>query len=288
MTSTAARESADPGVARTDRRSAGGPVARAQPAPSLGRRRGRWGCSPLLVVTGGGLRLVARRRPAARVHTVQDKADVAQKQLEPFREALKAGDRARPRATPASGRAGAVARPRRPRAGPQVRVAKWLPYTREHGRRPRPPAQPQPGHDRLGRRRAHALLRASPATTRSSSRTARSTSTRWSAAATRCADMRGGPGRRPRSELHAVDGDGPLGDEALEKKRTGLKQIRSLRAEIKPFAPVVRRCRRPRRRRHEALPGRGDEPGRDARRPAARPLSVALVVLEERQADRSR
>jgi hypothetical protein len=44
---------------------------------------------------------------------------------------------------------------------------------------------------------------------------------------------------RAERQLRQVDGDGPKGDEVLEKKRSGLRQIRSLREEIVSLKPLL-------------------------------------------------
>jgi hypothetical protein len=83
-----------------------------------------------------------------------------------------------------------------------------------------------------------------------------------------------------RSELLAVKGTGPLGDDALKKKRSGLKQIREIRAQIRPYAPVV-----------EALPSALGAEGTkrylvaimnpaEMRASGGAPLSMAMVVLK--------
>ncbi|HET9946118.1 MAG TPA: DUF4012 domain-containing protein, partial [Actinomycetes bacterium] len=86
---------------------------------------------------------------------------------------------------------------------------------------------------------------------------------------------------KARSELLAVDGTGPLGDEAMDKRRTGLKQIRELRAKIAPYAPVV-----------EALPSALGSDGTrrylvaimnpaEMRGSGGAPLSIAMVVVKD-------
>jgi cell division protein FtsB len=45
---------------------------------------------------------------------------------------------------------------------------------------------------------------------------------------------------RAEAQLRQVTGEGPKGDQALEKKRSALAQIASLRAEIDPLEPVLK------------------------------------------------
>ena len=86
---------------------------------------------------------------------------------------------------------------------------------------------------------------------------------------------------RAEAELRKVEGKGPKGEQALEKKRSGLKQIASLRAEILPLEPVL-----------EALPaavGADDKKSylvaimnpAEMRASGGAPLSVAFIKFKD-------
>jgi hypothetical protein len=236
------------------------------------------GLLSVLVVTGavyawwlgGGLLSV--------YNTAQDKADIAQRQLNRFQKSVAAGDREGAArhlriAERAVDEAEDAAR------APQVRVAKWLPYTRgtvadlDHLLGAASVVidsaddvltiynQFAGGDSQLfvdGQIDTQALADGREAfrNVRESLATAR-------------------------SELRAVKGTGPLGDEALEKRRTGLKQIRSIQAKVRLYGPVV-----------EALP---DALGADGtkrylvaimnpaemRGSGGAPLSVAMIVIKD-------
>jgi hypothetical protein len=278
LTSTAERESADPGV--------GAPGRRARWAThwrGLSTRR-RWvlgvalGLLASLVLLGavyvwwlgGGL---------LRVYTTgQAKADIAQKQLKLMQKDITAGDEPGARrhlsiAERAVNDAEKAAR------APQVRVAKWLPYTR-------------------GTVTDLDHLLGAASVVIDAADNALTLYTEFSGDTSKLFDngkvdinalVRGRDALREmeralteaRSELLAVKGTGPLGDDALKKKRTGLKQIRDIRAEIRPYAPLV-----------EALPAALGAEGTkrylvavmnpaEMRGSGGAPLSVALVVLKD-------
>jgi hypothetical protein len=210
--------------------------------------------------------------------TAQNKADVAQKQLEKVQESVEAGDVVKAKkhlrvAQVAVDDAQAAAR------APQVRVAKWLPFTRgtvsdlDH------------------------LLTAAEVVIDSADggldlytqfkggdsklfQDGQIDLDSLEQGASVFADMREALSRA-RSELLAVDGSGPLGDEAMDKRRTGLKQIRELRTKIAPYAPVV-----------EAMPAALGADGTrrylvaimnpaEMRGSGGAPLSIAMVVVKD-------
>jgi hypothetical protein len=278
LTSTAERESADPGVGAHGRRARWATHWR-----GLSTRR-RWvlgvalGLLASLVLLGavyvwwlgGGL---------LRVYTTgQAKADVAQKQLKLMQKSITAGDEKGARrhlgiAERAVNDAEKAAR------APQVRVAKWLPYT-------------------WGTVTDLDHLLGAASVVIDAADNALTLYTEFSGDTSKLFDngkidvnalVRGRDALRKmegalteaRSELLAVKGTGPLGDDALKKKRTGLKQIQEIRAQIRPYAPVV-----------EALPAALGAEGTkrylvavmnpaEMRGSGGAPLSVALVVFKD-------
>jgi hypothetical protein len=209
--------------------------------------------------------------------TAQAKADVAQKQLGLVQKSVEAGDEQGAKrhlriANRAVSDAKAVAR------APQVRVAKWLPYTRgtvadlDH------------------------LLGAASVVIDSADE-ALSLYSEFSGDTSKLFDkgtvdidalVRGrdalhnmeGALAEASSDLEAVKGKGPLGNEALKNKREGLKQIRDIQRQIRPLVPVV-----------DALPDALGAQGTkrylvavmnpaEMRASGGAPLSVALVVLK--------
>jgi hypothetical protein len=218
---------------------------------------------------GGGL---------VKVYTTgQAKADVAQKQLKLMQKSIKAGDEPGARrhlsiAEQAVNDAEKAAR------APQVRVAKWLPYTR---------GTVSDLDHLLGA--ASVLINAADNALTVYTEFSGDTSKLFHDGKVNVdALVRGRDAMhqmqaaltKAKSELLSVRGDGPLGNSALKKKRTGLKQIREIRAEIRPYAPVV-----------DALPSAlGAEGTRrylvavmnpaELRGSGGAPLSVALVVLK--------
>ncbi len=275
MTSTATRPSTEPGEGR---RAGSGPWSRFLGRLPHGPKR--WvalaalGLLATLLVTGGvyawwlggGLLNVAS--------TVQDKSDVAQKQLKLFRRTLQDGD------PDAAGRhlaraERAVNEAEDATHAPQVRIAKLLPYTRGT----------VADLDHLLTAASVLIDSADDALTLYEDFSGDQSRLFADGKVDLDALVRGRDAlrgvrdalRRAGSELEKVDGDGVMGDETLEKKREGLKQVRSLRRQIAPFAPVV-----------EALPSAvgADGPRRylvaimnpaEMRASGGAPLSVALV-----------
>jgi len=219
---------------------------------------------------GGGL---------VRVYTTaQAKSDIAQHRLELVEKRTKAGDvEAAERHLRVAQRA--VADAKEVTQAPQVRVAKWLPFTRGT----------VSDMDHLLAAAEVVIDSADDALTLYGEFTA-SDSELFKDGQIDLEALESGRDAfdelqaalgKAREELLAVDGSGPLGGEALDKKRTGLKQVRQLRAQIKPFAPVVR-----------ALPAAlgADGPKRylvavmnpaELRGSGGAPLSVALLVFED-------
>ena len=219
---------------------------------------------------GGGL---------LRVYTTgQAKADIAQHQLKLMQKSITAGDEKGARrhlgiAERAVNDAEKAAR------APQVRVAKWLPYTR-------------------GTVTDLDHLLGAASVVIDAADNALNLYTEFSGDTSKLFEngrvdvkalVRGRDALRKmegalteaRSELRAVKGTGPLGDDALKKKRSGLKQIREIRAQIRPYAPVV-----------ETLPSAlGAESTKrylvavmnpaEMRGSGGAPLSVALVVFKD-------
>ena len=279
VTSTAARESADPEVARPGRKDRW--QARwhgFSTAPSLGRRcgrraaRGRGG-------DRGGLRVVARRRSDQCVQHRSGPADVAQKQLKRFEKSLTAGDR------------GAAQRHLR-KAEQALTEARGATAGRRSGSRsgcPTPGTRsptsttcsPQPPCWSTRRTTRSACTRASPATGRTLFKDGQGRPRRAVIGAQRPLLGMAAALDRAESELIQVDGDGPLGDEALEKKKSALKQIRSVQHRIAPFTPVI-----------NALPSAVGAEGTkrylvaimnpaEMRASGGAPLSMALVVFKK-------
>lgn len=167
---------------------------------------------------------------------VQDEAAVAQNELQAFRDTLKAGDEAQAKAHLAAGKA-ALGRARHAAAADQVRIAKNLPYVGS--------TVSDLDH----------LLNAAGIMTRSGS-DALVVYQKFSGDDSELFDngtfsipaiKEAGTSveaimasmTRAEHELDAVTGKGPKGDQALEKKRSALKQIASLRAEVQPLIPVL-------------------------------------------------
>jgi hypothetical protein len=218
---------------------------------------------------GGGLLSVST--------TVQDKADIAQKRLQKFRTTLKDGDQAKAQAHLRAAER-ALDEARDATRAPQVRIAKLLPYTRST----------VSDLDHLLAAATVMIDSADDALTLYSDFSGADSGLFQDGRFDLEALTRGRDALltmtaaldRAESELEQVDGEGPMGDEALDKKRTGLKQIRSLQAEIEPFAPVI-----------EALPSAVGADGTrrylvavmnpaEMRASGGAPLSVALVVFK--------
>lgn len=219
---------------------------------------------------GGGLISVAS--------TVQDKSDVAQKQLKAFRRTLQDGDQdtARRHLNRAER---AVAEAEDATQSPQVRIAKLLPYTRST----------VADLDHLLTAASVLIDSSDEALTLYSDFSGDRSTLFTDGQIDMEALVRGRDALRTvrqalekaAVELKKVDGAGVMGDETLEKKRDGLKQIRSLRAQIAPFWPVI-----------EALPEAvgADGPRRylvaimnpaEMRGSGGAPLSVALVAFKD-------
>jgi hypothetical protein len=278
VTSTAARESADPGVAGPGRRD------RWQARWHGFSPRRRWvvgvagGLLALAVVTGGvyvwwlggGLISVSS--------TVQDRADIAQRQLKKFEKSLTAGDRVAARRHLRKAEQ-ALSEARGATDKPQVRIAKWLPYTRntvtdlDH-LLSAATVLVGSANDAMG---LYASVSGDGSTLFKDGQvdldelaSARDALLGMSAALDKA-----------ESELEQVDGDGPLGDEALAKKKSALKQIRSVQRRIAPFTPVI-----------DALPAAVGAEGTkrylvaimnpaEMRASGGAPLSMALVVFKK-------
>ena len=218
---------------------AGGGRRRAQPA----KRRRRWilwsVLSVLLVVlaVGGywaywlGTGLLDASR------TVQDKAAVAQGELQLFRDTLKAGDEAAAKghlvaAETALGEANEAAQV------DQVRQAKGLPYV----------GNTVEDLDHLLAAAGIMTDSANDAlvvyTDFSGADSKLYSNGEFSIPAIRSAEKSVTSIRKAmeqaEAELEQVQGNGPKGDQALEKKASALKQIASLRAEIVPLEPVLK------------------------------------------------
>jgi hypothetical protein len=259
------------------------PDAQPTEIPKVPLRRRRWflgsilGVVAVVVVTagvyiwwlGGGLVHVS--------NAVQSRAEVAQKQLEAFQKSVKAGDEAGAERHLDKAKV-AIAEAKDSARTPQVRVAKFLPYTRntvadlDH-LLTAADVMVDSANDGLtlytqfsgdssklvtgGRFNLDALVKAREAILKLE----RSMDT-------------------AQSQLKQVTGDGPMGDEALDKKRTGLRQIASLRSQVAPLAPLV-----------EALPSVVGAEGTkryvvavmnpaEMRGSGGAPLSVAFVVFK--------
>lgn len=218
---------------------------------------------------GGGLLQVAS--------TVQDESDVVQKEMKGFRKALTNGDQDKAarhlrRAERAVGKAEDAA------LAPQVRIAKVLPYTRGT----------VADLDHLLTAASVLIDSADDALTLYADFSGDRSELFADGAFDLDALVRARDALRTmvdaleegESELLAVKGSGPLGDETLDKKKSGLKQIRSLRKEVKPLAPLV-----------EALPSAVGADGTrrylvaimnpaEMRASGGAPLSVALMVFK--------
>jgi hypothetical protein len=210
---------------------------RAKPA-----QRRRWvlpaaGVALLVVVVGVAWLwwLASGLMDAAR--TVQDKAAVAQGELEQFRDTLKAGDEQAARTHLANGRQ-ALSQAKDAASVSQVRTAQHLPYVGSTV-------------DDLDH-----LLAAASIMTRSGSSALKVyenfsgedsklfSDGRFSIPAIRDAqaavDRIQQSMNRAEAQLELVSGSGPKGDQALEKKRSALRQIRSLRQEIVSLNPLLK------------------------------------------------
>jgi hypothetical protein len=210
--------------------------------------------------------------------TAQAKADVAQKQLALVQKSVKAGDEQGARrhlriADRAVSDAKAAAR------APQVRVAKWLPYTRGT----------VADLDHLLGAASVVIASADDALSLYSELSGDRSKLFQDGKVDVDALVRGRDAMHgmqdalaeARSELLDVKGKGPLGDEALDNKREGMKQIREIRAQIRPYAPLV-----------DALPEALGADGTrrylvavmnpaEMRASGGAPLSVALIVLKD-------
>ncbi len=223
-------------------------AAKVRTRPAGGRRRARRTTSRpgwllpvgLLVLVGVLLAgvwvwwLTSGLLSAARV--VQDRAAVAQGELEQFRDTLKAGDEEAAKAHLAAGQK-ALGEARDAAGARQVRMAKGLPYVGSTV-------------DDLDH-----LLAAADIMTRSGTSalgvyenfsgedSKLFTNGRFSIPAIR--DAQGSVEEikasmdRAQAQLEQVTGSGPKGDQALEKKRSALKQITSLRQEIVSLGPLL-------------------------------------------------
>ena len=177
---------------------------------------------------GGGLLQVS--------NTVQDRADITQKQLKKFQRSLTSGDQAGARAHLRKAQT-ALAEAEAATRKPQVRLAKWLPYTRST----------VTDLDHLLTAATVLVDSADDALVLYGSFSGNSSSLFQNGRV----DLQAlAPVRqslldmvaaldKAESELEQVNGDGPLGGKALEKKRSGLKQIRALKARVGPYAPVI-------------------------------------------------
>jgi hypothetical protein len=219
---------------------------------------------------GGGLISVST--------TVQDRAEVAQKELQKFRRTLTHGDQAAARVHLHKAQ-DALAEAESATRKPQVRIAKWLPYTRNT----------VTDLDHLLTAANVMVDSAGGALTLYDSFAGDGSKVFQNGqfdlkavARTRSAllDMAASLDKAE-SELEQVDGNGPLGGQALEKKRTGLRQIRSIQHVIHPFVPLI-----------DALPSAVGVDGTkrylvaimnpaEMRASGGAPLSVALVVLKK-------
>jgi hypothetical protein len=219
---------------------------------------------------GGGL---------LRVYTTgQAKADIAQKQLHLMQKSITAGDEKGARRHLGIAKR-AVSDAEKAARAPQVRVAKWLPYTRGT----------VTDLDHLLGAASVVIDAADDALALYAEFSGDSSKLFENGKIDINALVRGRDALREmegaltdaRSQLLSVSGKGPLGHDALEKKRSGLKQIRDIRAEIRPFAPVV-----------EALPSALGAEGTkrylvavmnpaEMRGSGGAPLSVALVVFKD-------
>ena len=219
---------------------------------------------------GGGLLSV--------YNTAQDKADVAQKQLTKFQKSVEAGDREGAArhlriAERAVDEAEDAAR------APQVRVAKWLPYTRGT----------VADLDHLLKAASVVIASADDVLTIYNEFSGGDSKLFSNSRIDTAALIEARDAFRhvreslatARSELQAVKGTGPLGDEALDKRRSGLKQIRGIQSKVRLYGPVV-----------EALPeALGAEGTRrylvavmnpaEMRGAGGAPLSVAMVVIKD-------
>ncbi len=168
--------------------------------------------------------------------TVQDRAAVAQSELEQFRDTLKAGDEVAAKAHLDAGQT-ALAQAREAAQARQVRMAKGLPYVGSTV-------------DDLDH-----LLAAAGIMTRSGTSALKVyenfsgedsklfSNGRFSIPAIREAQASveriKGSLDKAQAELQQVSGHGPKGGQALEKKASALKQITSLRQEIVSLGPLL-------------------------------------------------
>jgi hypothetical protein len=188
----------------------------------------------VLVVSVYLVWLVSGLLSASRI--VQDKAAVAQTELQLFRDTLKAGDETHAKAHLAAGEA-ALAAARAAPGRPQVRTAKGLPYV----------GSTVADLDRLLRaatiltKSGHDALRIYDNFSGADSKLFKNG--RFSlpaiAAAQKSVDAIVASVHDAKAVLDQVTGKGPKGDQALEKKRSALKQISSLQSEIGSLKPLL-------------------------------------------------
>ena len=215
---------------------AGGGRRRARPA----QRRRRWILWSVLAVlfvalAAGGYWLATGLLDASR--TVQDKAAVAQGELQLFRDTLKAGDDAAARGHLEAAEAALSAANEAAQAD-QVRVAKGLPYV----------GNTVEDLDHL--LSAAGIMTGSANdvlvvyTDFSGADSKLYSNGKFSIPAIRRAETSVTAIRKAmddaEAELEQVRGKGPKGEQALEKKKSALEQIASLRAEIVPLEPVLK------------------------------------------------
>lgn len=190
----------------------------------------------VLVVLGAWLWWLASGLLSA-AHTVQDRAAVAQGELEQFRDTLKAGDEVAARAHLQAGRK-ALGEAKDAAQESQVRMAANLPWVGSTV------------HD------LDHLLAAADIMTRSGESALKVYENfsgedsklfhngRFSIPAIREAqasvDKIQASMNRAQAQLEQVTGHGPKGDQALAKKQSALRQIRSLRQEIVSLNPLLK------------------------------------------------
>jgi hypothetical protein len=209
--------------------------------------------------------------------TVQDKAAVAQAELQAFRDTLKLGDEVTAEQHLAAGEK-ALEEARVAAQSDDVRTAKGLPYV----------GRTVEDLDHLlaaagimtdSARDALVVYRNFSGQDSELFRNSKFSIPAIEEAQTSVAAIERAIGRAE-TQLRQVDGDGPKGDEVLEKKRSGLRQIASLREEIVSLGPLL-----------EAMPAAVGAEGKktyliaimnptEMRASGGAPLSVAFVQFK--------
>ncbi len=209
---------------------------------------------------------------------VQAQAGVAQGELQQFRDTLKAGDRDAAKAHLAAGEA-ALGQARTAAQAPQVRLAKHFPYVGA--------TVSDLDHllaaARIMTTSAHDALDVYEDFAGADSKLFSNSTFSLPALhdAQRAVDRIEADMNRAERELNLVQGKGPRGDEALQKKESALQQVAALRSELVALGPVL-----------EALPSAVGETERktylvtilnpaESRPSGGAPLSIAVVTFDK-------